>query len=278
MQKNDAARLLRPLRGTHVFIMLAYLMIQEPLTVAELCNCTGLSDDVLRPALKYLEGEGYLCKQVGKNGRVNWLPVGSSFLGQLFQSPRLSDSGPMYVVNVESEESQENKSTPTFINGQSPRLSDSGVKKDDSANQINYTFDQRELIAALKECGIKGKKLQTLLTLPWLSVEYIRAHWAKIQTEQWDSPVGMLVYRIEGEEPAPELQEVDKKFHVRVVDRGKRGIEEYSFGWDVDAEIAEYMGHEKGCNCVECRWIISHMGQLDSVCPGCKHHDCECEE
>lgn len=267
MDKKQAARLLRPLRGTHVFVMMAYLMIQTPLTVAELCECTGLSDDVLRPALKYLEGEGYLCKQVVANGRVNWLPVGDSFLGQLFQSPRLSDSGPYVVVNVESEESHNLLSASTSINRQSPRLSDSG-----------WTEEQKEQVAAMKECGIKGKKLRSLLTLPWLSVDYIRAHWAKIQTEEWDNPAGMMVYRMEGEEPAPEIEEKKGGYHVRTVDRGKRGLEVFSFAWDVDAEIAQYMGHEKGCACTECQWIITHDGMLDSVCPDCKHHVCLCEE
>jgi len=267
MSKQLAKKMLRPLRGPHVFIMMAYLIAREAMTVEELVECTGLSDDVIRPALKYLQGEGHVSRQVLAHGRVTWLPAGDSFLSDLFgQSPRFADSTDVVVV-VESEESHNLLSTTTTNMRQSPRFAEPGMSADQLLN-----------LAALKDAGIKGRNARRLAALPWVNVEYINAHAEQVKYEFWDNPQGMMISRIEDEEQPEEPAAEKRGYHKTTIDRGKRGIETVSFTWDVEQEISDYMGHEKGCRCSECQWIIANQGRLDVVCPDCKHHECECEE
>jgi hypothetical protein len=234
MDKKQAARILRPLRGTHVFVMMAYLMIQKPLTVAELCECTGLSDDVLRPALKYLEGEGYLCKQRGEHGRESWLPASDSFLGQLFQSPRLSDSGSDVVVVVAMEGENNLYSATTTNKLQSPRLSDSG------SSEINLLN-----LAALKAAGIVGKKARELAALPWVTVAYIEAHAEQVKHEFWDNPQGMIIHRISEEMP---VNEIDLRRKETV------SIKPTMRDWLGQRRESDDLVHDDDCNCLDCRY------------------------
>lgn len=267
MQTKDASIFMQSLRGNQSLIVLAFLLVRSALSIEQLEILTGLHNDTVRSAVKGLASKGLLYKQVGEHGRVIYLPAGETFFGKLFdQSPKTSDSGDVVVV-VESEESKDLQSTSTTNKLQSPRTSDSGLSADQLLN-----------LAALHDAGIMGRPARRLAALPWVNVEYIRAHAEQVKKEFWDNPQGMMITRIDDEVPAAEFEKKQERYHVRSVDRGKRGVEEFSFAWDIDQEISDYMGHPKGCSCVECSWIITHNGELDSVCPDCKHHECECEE
>ena len=138
--------------------------------------------------------------------------------------------------------------------------------------------ERKARIAALRDAGVKGRKVQTLLTLPWLTVEYIKAHWAQVQKEQWDNPVGMMIYRMEGEDPAPDVYEAKIDYRRETIDRGKRGKETIVYDFDVEQHIADFMKHEKRCDCIDCRMLLSAHGDTRIICDVCKHHECTCEE
>jgi len=267
MGQTDLNIFLQSLRGVQPMIVLAYLLVRNAMTIDQLITCTGLSDDSIRAAIKSMAAKNLLFKQIGEHGRVTWVPVGGTFFGNIIQSPLKADSGNNVIdVVVESEERNKLLSTTTTNKVQSPLKADSGLDTDVL------------LMAALKNAGIKGKKAHSLLTLPWLTLEYIQAHHAQVQTETWDNPAGMMIYRIEGEEPAVEVEPKREKFHERIVDRGKRGVERMSFTWDIDQEIADFIGHEKGCRCSQCRFMLTVGMDKSAVCPVCKYHACVCEE
>lgn len=245
-------------------IALAFLLVRSALTVEQLEALTGLHNDTVRSAVKGLASKGLLFKQVGERGRQTWLPAGDTLFSRLaFQNPKTSDSALNVVDVVESKMPLLSDSTTTTTNNQNPKTSDSGLRGEEISN-----------LAALKEAGIVGKKARALAVLPWVTPEYIRAHAEAVRGEFWDNPQGMMIYRIEGEVEAPEIEPT--KVYKRVsLDLGKRGKEEIVYTFDVDGEAAAFTGHERGCRCMDCHIHRSRGG--DWLCPTCKHFNCECE-
>ena len=233
MQQKDTNIFLQSLRGNQPMIVLAFLLIRTALTIEDLEAATGLHNDTVRAAVKGLASKDMLFKQTGEHGRVTWLPRGDTFFGRIMhQSPKSSDSGDDDVVVVMVEE-KNLLSTSTSIMAQSPKTSDSGLTADDRACQ-----------AALADAGIRGKKAKSLIKLPWVTLEYIKAHHQWVQTVPWDNPAGMMVYRIEGEEPAPDASELvfKKEDNRHLFD-------------DLLRERAEHNDelHDDDCDCIVCQ-------------------------
>jgi biotin operon repressor len=268
MQQQQASLFLQSLRGNQAVIALAYLLVRQAMTIEQLEALTGISNDTVRSAVKGLAAKGLLFEQRGAHGRATWFPVGGTFFAQLTQNPKTSDSGADDdVVNVESEENKKLLSATTTARAQNPKTSDSGGGE-------NF----RACLVVLADCGIHGKKARTLAALDWVTPEYIRAHWDRVQGEMWDNPAGMMIYRIEGEMPIETGQAAQtKKIYKQIsVDKGKRGVEVTSFAFDVDTYVSDFTGHKRGCTCLDCA-VARHQG-TGFLCQTCRKHYCECQE
>ena len=248
-------------------IALAFLLIARALTIEDLESVTGLHNDTVRAAVKGLASKGLLYKQVGERGRATWLPAGDTFFGRLMQNPKTSDSGVYDDVVVELEERKKISATSLTTRPQNPKTSDSGVKPAQAA-----------CLAALTEAGIHGRKAKQLAKLDWVTVEYIRGHFEQVQHETWDNPQGMMIYRIEENVPVEDAP-AQKDFGSKFVDGGKyRQSERIVYTFDLEAHVADFMGHEKGCRCFDCVMLRASHGDTRVVCSTCKHHECTCEE
>lgn len=262
-------------------IVLAFLAVRGPLDVDEVCLWTGLNREAAGLGLSELKGMGVLgCQSLAHNRKV-WLPGALlliPFTGE--ENVQLSgfpSSGSDVVDAVSfSDEVASIATTTTTTRGQLSAFPSSG--KNVPLNQFDV-----DRLAALAVAGIHGKKAKALLRHSWVTVEFIEAHWAWVQSEgdRWDNPQGMMIDRIEGEVPPPPVTPSlpgPGRFSVRSWDLGKKGTEVRSFTWDVEQSIADYMGHPKGCSCVECGFILAANGDCSVVCPDCKSHNCVCKE
>ena len=70
-----------------------------------------------------------------------------------------------------------------------------------------------------------AQKARELAQLEWVTPEYIRAHIEEARKGHWDNPVGMAIYRIEGQMPMPEMKNTDDRHRY------------------VRGEFAEYIEH-----------------------------------
>ena len=262
MNNQEIKTLLKSTHSAQATIILAFLFFQTAMSIEELMIGTGLGDDAIRRAIKIMAGSDMLFKQTGNHGKTVWLPIRDTFFGSFMsQSPQKADSADIYDDDDESEKNKENKLLSSSINVQSPLKADSGTE---------------EILEILKECGIKGRNLHTLAALPWMTPAYIRAHWQEVQSHDYDNPPGYLYTVLKYEETAPEITK--QRYERQTIDKGKRGTENISYDFDIRQHIADHMGHERGCACIDCRMLLSANGDTRIICPTCKHYDCTCEE
>lgn len=207
MQEEDAVIFLQSLRGSQAVIALAFVVLQRALTVKELQRFTGLDKDTIGKGLNALKDKGKIFEQRGEHGRGVWLPLGGTFFAQLLtQNPRTSDSGAI-VVNVESEEAKLLYSTTSLNSSQNPRTSDSDKEPRHWQHLPKPIEDIRACMALLRSAGIVGKKAEDIAEDHHITLEMIKGHLAWVKTEQWDRPLGMVIYRLQNHVEPPELSE-----------------------------------------------------------------------
>ena len=274
MQFENTMTFVRAIKGAPASILWALMITRSMMTALELQQWTGYQGDAITVAVRLLISLGWV---VARSPRGPWglaegrqLPLmpGIEQLASFEKADSVLNGVSHVVVDGADREliSPTITTTTTTTRGANPFKTDS------------WSDVQRDAYRALKDAGVKGKKSRALVELPWVTAEYVRAHAALVQSEQWDNPAGMMVYRMEGEEPAPEIAEKKQEFHVRTFDKGKRGVERVSYTWDIDQEIADFIGHEKGCRCSKCLFMLTVNMDKSAVCPVCKYRECECED
>jgi len=102
MEDHRASTFLQGLRGAQGMVVLAYFLVLRAMSVEELMEKTGLSDNAIYRAVKGLAAKQELFKQVGRHGRITWVPAADTLFGKLFndlqnvtalQNPQSVDSG-----------------------------------------------------------------------------------------------------------------------------------------------------------------------------------------
>lgn len=215
MQDQQTSMFLQSLRGNQALIALAFLLIRRALTIEDLEGFTGLDNDTVRKAVKGLKTKGLLFMQRGEHGRQTWIPIGGTFFAQIFeQSPKTSESGSI-VVNVESEETKFLYSTTLTSSSQSPKTSDSDAEPSYWQHLPKPLEEIRQCMALLRSAGIIGKKAREIAEDHHISADMIKAHLAWVKTEQWDSPTGMVIYRLQNHVDAPQLNELGHVLECR---------------------------------------------------------------
>ena len=188
-------------------VVLAYLVLRSALTVEELTNYTGLDQKAIRKAVKGLASKHLLLKQRAAHGRELWVPMGqtlfSEIVGQLAQNGQTAAD----VVNDASLSEYKSDASLLLIKGQVAALRQPGEKIVSVTVSVKTPEEIAECLDALHSAGIFGGKAEKLADLNWITPEYIRAHVAQVQVEKWDRPLGMAIYRMETQQPAPELEE-----------------------------------------------------------------------
>ncbi len=166
-------------------IFLAFLLVRHAMTIGELSEWTGLSDDAIRPAVKSLAAKGLLFKQTGEHGRTTWLLRGETFFGHVFQNPQKADSAALisssssYKTQLSSTEEEEQEEEP-------------------ESAKIGFC------LKACDEAGIREPKRSQLSRLEHVTPELISAHVAMAKAE--GQGIGTAIFRIEHNWP------VSKKF------------------------------------------------------------------
>lgn len=231
MQNTDTAIFLQSLRGNQALVILAFLVIRTAMTIEHLQEVTGLNDDTLRSALKGLKGKGLLFMQRGEHGRQTWIPVSGTFFARLFdQNPKTSDSA-LVVVNVESEESKLLYSTTLTNKAQNPKTSDSDAEPDYWMHLPKPIEDIRQCMALLRSAGIVGRKAREIAEDHHITADMIKAHLAWVKTEEWQSPTGMVIYRLQNHVEPPELNELGHVVECRCEEcRSLRTAKRYTDG------------------------------------------------
>jgi hypothetical protein len=231
MHEEDAVMFLQSLRGSQAVIALAFVVLQRALTVKELERFTGLDKNTIGKSLNALKDKGKVFEQRGEHGRCTWLPLGGTFFAQLLtQNPKLSDSGAI-VVNVESEERESLYSTSSLISSQNPRIAETEKEPRHWQHLPKRIEDIRACMALLRSAGIVGKKAENIAEDHHITVDMIKAHLAWVKTEQWDRPLGMVIYRLEQHVEPPELNELGHVVDCRCDEcRGLRAAKRYTEG------------------------------------------------
>jgi len=221
--ERQVATFLQSLQGKQAVIVLSYLLVRRAMTIEELEAMTGLHNDTVRTAIKGLASKGLVFKQTGEHGRQVWLPKADTLFNVTqspkisdseFQNPKKPDSDGLNVVVIESN------LPPLLYNNNNNKSQN--PKKPDS-----------EIRSALRAAGIIGRKAALLSACDWITPEYIQAHIRQAQSEGWDNPAGMAIYRMESNLPAPEVAQNE-------------------------------LGHPQGCNCPACQALNSYR------CPICR--------
>lgn len=235
MQFENQMTFVRALKGAPASVLWAFVITQRMMTALELQQWTGYKGDNLTVALRLLVDLGWV---VARSSRGPWglaegrqLPLMPG-IDQL-RGPVPPDSdligfrgGVVNDVDI-SFSSPTNTTTTLTASRKTPIKSDSLDEGD------------RAKLAALDAAGIRGKKARELIRLEWVTVQYINAHAAAIAGEDWDNPQGMMIYRIEGNEPVIELRKNGHKtscrcFRCLLEDRRNRASDEDEEGQETE--------------------------------------------
>lgn len=173
-------------------IFLAFLLVRHAMTISELSELTGLSDDSIRPAVKSLAAKGLLFKQLGEHGRTTWLPAGDTFFGHIFQNPQKPDSG-----TVLSSSSAINQKLLPIVKEQ----------EEEEPESAKTGF----CLKACDEAGIREPKRSKIAHLQHVSPEFISAHVA--QGKAQGVALGTVIFRIENN------WEVNERFMKKPITR-----------------------------------------------------------
>ena len=251
MQQSDISGFLQSLRGSQALVVLAFLIVRQAMTVADLSATTGLNDDTVRTALKALCKKGNLLRQRGAHGREVWIPAGQTLFALGGQIPKTSDSDGFQ--NPKTSDSGRNLLSSSSVTSDSLLLEEEEQEEDPESENFGLC------LAACDAVGIREPKRSSISRLRRMTPEFIRAHveWGRAQ----GVPLGTVIYRIEHEWTPP------TKY---------LGVSDDSI--DPAKEAAAFTGHRVGCSCVDCSMIKSVGGSTDIMCPRCRHWQCTCDD
>ena len=182
--QGQAVQFLQSLRGAQATVFLAYLLVRHAMTVRELCDTTGLSDDAIRTGVRGLEAKELLFKQVGEHGRISWVLRGETFFGLSLESQNpekpdsvssCSSSSRGEFLSLPSEEEQE----------QEELLPESGK----TGSCI------RDCLKVCDELGIREPKRSIISQMRHVTPDLIRAHVKQACDE--GRALGTAIYRLQ---------------------------------------------------------------------------------
>ena len=193
---SQAVQFLQSLRGVQATIFLAFVLMRRAMTVQEMCDVTGLSDDAIRPAVRGLAAKELLFKQVGLHGKVTWLPKGDTFFGiriakdesQMSQNPLKPDSTPRGSKDSCSSSRGEVLALPLNLRTTTTTI---------HAESAKTGF----CMVACDEAGIREPKRSEISNMAHVTPELIRAHVAQVKDE--GGQIGTAIYRIINDWPLP---------------------------------------------------------------------------
>jgi len=210
--------LLRQLKGAPLSVYMACLIVRQVVGRDWLCQQTGYTEHAVTTALGYLTSHNFLARVTG-----GWMVATAAQLPLMAALPegesdnliendfhkkrdkRLFGSADD-VVNDESEESQENKSTSTSTTGQKRDKRLFGGKIVSVKTILKEQDEIDACLAVLRDAGIFGNRAADIAEANHVTVDYIKAHLAQVANESWDNPLGMAIWRMGQGIPTPELQ------------------------------------------------------------------------
>lgn len=249
MQTKQRSVFLQSLRGNQAVVVLAFLLARRALTIEELEEETGLSNDTVRKAVRGLEAKDMIHMQRGERGKQTWLASSETFFDELpVQNPKFSDSG----------------SSSPLLNSSLPLEEEEEVLR---AESDIFRF----CLKACDEVGIREPKRRQIAMLEHVTPDFIRRHaeWALGDGHV----IGTAIFRIINNWPVPEGESGDI---VSTVDRGRRGQETFKIPGDIVDEVAAFTGHRRDCKCMDC--TVAKFQGISALCPECRKYRCECEE
>ena len=175
--------LVRQLKGAPLSVLIACQIVRMVVSHRWICEQTGYSDYAVTRAVSYLTEHNLLAKVNG-----GWMIATAA---QLPLMPDLLEGGEPAVDNRSSKNREKRdfppKNVPTKTTGK-------------DAGEIDACM------ALLKDAGIFGKRAREIAEAEHVTADYLKAHLVQIESETWDNPLGMLIWRVTECVPAPELQ------------------------------------------------------------------------
>ena len=269
---DNPLRLVRQLKGAPLAVLIVCQIVRTVVTRDFLCQQTGYSENIVSNAIGYLCEHQFITRVTG-----GWMIATAAQLPLMAALP----DGEEVVTPVENAV-PEKREKCAFGKVVTVRSTSS------ESDKIKACMD------VLKDAGIFGKRAQEIAEADHVTVDYIKAHLAHIETETWDNPQGMVIWRMLEGMPAPEISSANHSKDCRcsaciqakvdrfmnrgtTAERGKRrGTETSAKYREVLIAVAEFMEHDPGCDCFDCQ--MARLSGVGSVCPVCKHYNCECLE
>ena len=177
---------LRALKGAPLSIIIAMVLAQQPVGEKWLVSITGYSPNTVRTGLSFLEET----QMVGRNGRYS----GYVLMDKAIQLP---------LTEVEPGERQKltlDPITTTTFN----KYEDENSEEKAAAVKAGASKIDARLISLMHEEGIMEPTASQLLEFPWVTEEYLVAHFEKARKDK--TPVALLIHRLRSHDPKPKRE------------------------------------------------------------------------
>jgi len=186
--ENQKVEFLRTVKGAPLSILVAFILIQEPLGHDYLVRATGWSKDNVTNGLRVLNDLGYIEPLPGQR-YCGWVLTDRIHQMSLFDStPIISDS----------------RTTTTYLNKvRELKSSNSPVECE------NLGLEALEIVKVLTEAGVRGKKVLQLANLPHISLEYVTNHLEFGRKRKDD--LALIIYRMQEGDPMPKIHNPDER-------------------------------------------------------------------
>lgn len=179
---------LRALKGAPLSILVAFLVLQEPLGHDYLVRLTGWSKDKVTEGLLVLQDMGFAEPIPGKR-YSGWVLTDRVHQLEIFRSThKISDS----------------TLTTTALTNKEPYILSSSSKAVECEKIGLDIREKYEVIDILHEAGIFGRTAVELANNSWVTKEYAIEHIKKAKREH--KPVPLLIHRMREHDPMPEVE------------------------------------------------------------------------
>jgi hypothetical protein len=210
---NELTQFIRPIAGKTLTLMIVLRIMGGRTTPAILCAITGWSLPTVRKHMQTAIAFNYVKMTDNYHNPVYYFTDGITQLEFFdFQSEKVLQIAP---------------TTTMLINDSNNNIKD--IKSSSTQSERILQINQ-EVFDILKECGVGEPKRSQLASLEHATFDYVAAHVQKWSKEK--QPPGLLIYRIEKNDPAPELK-------IECPNCGK-------YGWIVDGR----------CLIEDCGWEV----------------------
>jgi hypothetical protein len=187
---------IRALKGAPMSIVVAMLLVKQPVGEGWLMSVTGYSQNTIRNGCKFL----LECQMIRRNGRYDGYVLANGSMEIPMEIPQLGESQNMTLPS---------STTTNTLNKKEHKISEEKEVEEDYRASKN---DPR--LVLLYSFGVMEPTASRLIEKSWVTMTYLEAHIDKANKE--GTPVGLLIHRIREHDPMPKKKnEQDPELYRR---------------------------------------------------------------